>query len=84
FPNLSHDIHIRFELGEPFENGSKKRLDQVNHRINKIFNATFNKEDDIYILIKDWEDDDVMFGNTTPNYLYEILRKEKLTKNKSS
>ena len=73
FPDLTHQIHVRFELGEPFENGTDERLNQVYFRVNTIFKSLFKEEDSIYLLIKDWQEDDSMYGNTTPNYLYELL-----------
>ena len=29
FPNLTSEWHLRFELGEPYENGTEDRLNQV-------------------------------------------------------
>lgn len=78
FPNLEHPIHIRFELGEPYKNGTDERLCQVNERVKSIFNYLFRKGDEVYIYIFDWMEEDPMFGNTTPNYLYEILKDEKI------
>ncbi|RAW16893.1 hypothetical protein DC345_07260 [Paenibacillus taichungensis] len=74
FPNLSGEIHIRFELGEPFRNGSNRRIKQVNKRVVTIFEEIFDQDDFIFVYIKDWENrEDLMFGNTTPKYLYELL-----------
>lgn len=74
FPNLSSEIHIRFELGEPFPNGSNRRIKQVNQRVVTIFEEIFEQDDFVFVYIKDWENrEDPMFGNTTPEYLYELL-----------
>ncbi|MDQ1234204.1 hypothetical protein QE450_001702 [Paenibacillus sp. SORGH_AS306] len=74
FPNLSGELHIRFELGEPFPNGSDRRIKQVNKRVITIFQEIFDPNDFIFLYIKDWEDrEDPMFVNTTPDYLYELL-----------
>ncbi|MGG4345117.1 DUF3885 domain-containing protein [Paenibacillus lautus] len=74
FPNLGSDIHIRFELGEPFRNGSNRRIKQVNKRVVTIFEEVFDQNDSIFVYIKDWGIiEDAMFGNTTPEYLYELL-----------
>jgi hypothetical protein len=79
FPNFWSDINIRFELGEPYPNGSKQRLLQVNRRISMIFEELFKPEDYIYVYIKDWAGyEDPMFGNTTPNYLYDLLEGKSL------
>jgi hypothetical protein len=76
FPDLGHEIHVRFELGEPFANGTEERLNQVYHRVTSIFESVFNDRGSIYMLIKDSEQIDPMFGNTTPNYLYELLKNQ--------
>jgi hypothetical protein len=74
FPDYWSDINIRFELGEPFRNGSKRRINQVNKRVNTIFEELFKPTDFVYVIIKDWgSSEDPMFGNTTPEYLYELL-----------
>lgn len=73
FPDFYSEIHVRFELGEPFDNGTDERINQVVHRVTTLIKETFKKDDFIYLYIEDWEDNDVMFGNTTPNYLYELL-----------
>ncbi|QDH22652.1 DUF3885 domain-containing protein [Saccharibacillus brassicae] len=74
FPNLRGKVHLRFELGEPFPNGSNRRIKQVNKRVVTIFEEIFDQDDFIFLYIKDWEDrEDPMFGNTTPEYLYELL-----------
>ncbi|WP_025028529.1 DUF3885 domain-containing protein [Caldalkalibacillus mannanilyticus] len=73
-PNLSLDAHLRFELGEPYENGTEERIQQVVKRVCRLFEEVFNPNDYVYIYIKDWETEDIMFGNTTPDYIYELLR----------
>ncbi|WP_442955953.1 DUF3885 domain-containing protein [Paenibacillus sp. MMO-58] len=75
FPEYRSDINVRFELGEPYRNGSKRRIAQVNKRVNTIFEELFKPTDFIYVLIKDWGPyEDIMFGNPTPDYLYELLQ----------
>jgi hypothetical protein len=79
FPEYWSDINIRFELGEPYRNGSNRRINQVNKRVNTIFEEIFKPDDRIYIIIKDWGHyEDPMFGNTTPEYLYELLQGRKI------
>ncbi len=29
FPNFWNDLHMRFELGDPFDNGTDERIEQV-------------------------------------------------------
>lgn len=72
-------IHLRFELGEPFENGTNERINQVIYRVVSLFQDFFNPEDEVYLLIKDWESDDPMFVDATPNYIYEIINNLPIT-----
>ncbi|AZN43803.1 DUF3885 domain-containing protein [Paenibacillus albus] len=75
FPGYWSNINVRFELGEPFRNGSKRRIAQVNKRVNAIFEELFKPTDSIFVVIKDWGPyEDPMFGNTTPEYLYDLLK----------
>lgn len=77
FPNLTSELHLRFELGEPYENGTEKRINQVVARVTTLFDEVFGPDDFIYVYIKDWEiTEDIMFGNTTPEYLYSLLSKQ--------
>ncbi|GIO91101.1 DUF3885 domain-containing protein [Paenibacillus lactis] len=79
FPNFGSNIHLRFELGEPFRNGSNRRLKQVNKRVVTIFEEIFHQSDVIYVCIKDWgNSEDPMFGNTTPDYIYKLLQGYKI------
>ncbi len=74
FPNLTSELHLRFELGEPYENGTEDRINQVVTRVTALFEEVFKPDDSIYIYLKDWEvTEDIMFGNTTPQYLYDLL-----------
>ncbi|CRK84566.1 DUF3885 domain-containing protein [Neobacillus massiliamazoniensis] len=75
FPNLTSDVHLRFELGEPFENGTDERINQVVTRVITLFEEVFHPEDYIYVYIKDWGmNEDIMFGNTTPEYVYQLVK----------
>lgn len=79
YPNFWSDINIRFELGEPFDNGTDERMNQAIMRVKTLFEDIFEQDDFIHLFIKDWgKGTDVMFGNTTPNYLYELLNNHKL------
>ena len=83
FSNFNRELHIRFELGEPFRNGSNRRIKQVNKRVISIFEETFNQDDFIYVYIKDWENEiDPMFGNTTPKYIYELINRKTIEEEK--
>lgn len=70
---IKSEVHVRYELGAPYANGTDERIEQVNYRAGRIIEACFQPNDDVLILINDWQSPDPMFGNTTPHYLYELL-----------
>lgn len=79
FPNLTSDYHLRFELGDPFKNGTEERIGQVVSRVTTLFEEVFKPEDFIYLYIKEWNcTEDSMFGNPTPDYLDTLLSKQKV------
>ncbi|MGA9466538.1 MAG: hypothetical protein WBV10_02825, partial [Exiguobacterium marinum] len=79
FPNLTSEVHLRFELGKPYKNGTDERIEQVVTRVTSLFEEVFQPDDFINIYIKDWNViDDIMFGNTTPEYLYDLLIKQEI------
>lgn len=79
FPNLTSELHLMFELGEPYENGTEDRIHQVVTRVTTLFEEMFKPDDLIYVYIKDWEvTEDVMFGNTTPERLYDLLSNQNI------
>jgi len=73
--------NFRFELGEPYKNGTKKRVNQSTKRASEIFESYFNSDKDIYILIHDFDDDG--FAHT-PNYLYNLLESNNVKLEKSN
>jgi hypothetical protein len=70
---IVHDIHLRYELGGEFENGSDERLEQATTRAAAILQGCFGPDERLLLLINDWDSSDPMFGNTTPDHLYELL-----------
>lgn len=79
FPNLTSDLHLRFELGDPYKNGTEERINQVVTRVTTLFEEVFKPDDFIYLYIKDWDvTEDIMFGNNTPEYLYDLLSKQNI------
>jgi Domain of unknown function (DUF3885) len=79
FPNLTSDLHLRFELGAPYKNGTEERINQVVTRVTTLFEEVFKPDDFIYLYIKDWcVTEDIMFGNNTPEYLYDLLSKHNI------
>ena len=69
------EIHLRYELGDPYENGTDQRIRQVNERVRAIIEACYQPKDPVLMIINDWGGDDPMFGNTTPHHLYDVLDK---------
>ena len=70
---ITNEVHVRYELGEPYKNGSDKRINQVIQRSTTLFESIFIPGDELLVYVKDWEVEDIMFGNTTPSYLYELF-----------
>jgi hypothetical protein len=84
FPNLTSELRLRFELGEPYGNRTEERIIQVVTRVTELFEEVFKPDDFIYVYIKDWEvTEDLMFGNTTPEYLYDLLSKQNIEEDTS-
>lgn len=54
---ITHTNHLRFELGDGFENGTIERVDHCVKKAIKIFEAVFNDEDEVYILINSFKHD---------------------------
>lgn len=53
--SIGGPVFIRFELGYPFENGTKKRVNQATDRAIDIFSDTFdNDEEEIWFLIYEY------------------------------
>ncbi|MFN3444451.1 MAG: DUF3885 domain-containing protein [Bacteroidia bacterium] len=65
--------YLRFELGDPYKNGTKKRVNQSTKRATELFKNHINETSEIYILIYDFIDD--MFART-PNHIYDLLKSE--------
>jgi hypothetical protein len=55
FSNLTSDLHLRFELGDPYKNGTEERINQVVTRVTTLFEDVFKPDDFIYLYIKDWD-----------------------------
>ena len=68
-------FYLRFELGEPFENGTKERVNQATKRASELFENHFEKDSELYTVIYDFGDD--MFAET-PNHIYELLKSENI------
>ena len=68
-------FYLRFELGEPFENGTKERVNQATKRASELFENHFEKDSELYTIIYDFGDD--MFAET-PNHIYELLKSENI------
>lgn len=74
FPDMQSELYVRFELGDPYENGSPERIQQVVARVTALFEDLFAPEETVSLFVKEYgQDADIMFGNTTPQYLWELL-----------
>jgi hypothetical protein len=62
-------FHLRFELGDPFENQTRERVEQSTMRATELFENHI-QDSELYILTYDFGDD--MFART-PSYLYKLL-----------
>ena len=54
---VTHTNHLRFELGDGFENGTTERVERCVEKAIKIFESVFNDQDEVYILINSFEHD---------------------------
>ncbi|MBE7635166.1 DUF3885 domain-containing protein [Tenacibaculum finnmarkense genomovar ulcerans] len=66
---------LRFELGDPFENGTKERVNQSTKRASELFENYFDKNSELYTIVYDFGDD--IFAET-PNHIYELLKSENI------
>ena len=57
FPGLRHHIHLRFELGEPYDNGTDERTKQVVYRVTTLIEHVFDSDDFVYLYIEDWKEE---------------------------
>ncbi|MTI41967.1 DUF3885 domain-containing protein [Fulvivirga lutimaris] len=69
-------FHLRFELGDPFDNETPERVEQATNRATELFENHI-EDSELYILTYDFGDD--MFART-PAYIYELLNKSELKK----
>jgi hypothetical protein len=62
--------NLRFELGDPFENGTNERVNQATNRATELFENFISSDLNIYLIIYDFSDE--MFA-ITPNHIYELM-----------
>ncbi len=73
---LGGPVHIRFELGAGFENGTTERVAQATNRAMTIFNDTFpNSQQEIFVLIYEFPEPHLWGASNT--YLHQQFPKEK-------
>ncbi|GKV70125.1 hypothetical protein NCCP2716_26230 [Sporosarcina sp. NCCP-2716] len=81
FPDMQSELYVRFELGAPFKNGSKERIQQVVTRVTALFEELFAPEETVSLFVKEYgQDPDIMFGNTAPQYVWELLGEHPIEK----
>lgn len=76
--SLCGDVHIRFELGEEFENGTIERVQQSTNRATTIFNDAFpDAEALIYVVIYEYPESG--FNKSNNEYLLQQFPEEQIT-----
>lgn len=67
---LGGQVHIRFELGKGFPNGSTERVNQGTERATTLFTDTFKDPDnEIFVLIYEYQDSNIF--EVDRQYLYK-------------
>lgn len=67
---LGGQIHIRFELGDSFSNGSTERVNQATERATTLFTDTFkDKDSEIFVLIYEYQEQNIF--EVDRQYLYK-------------
>jgi hypothetical protein len=68
------DIHLRFELGGDHSNGTDERITQATDRAAELFLACNSADDDLVLIITDWDSPgDQMLSTESQKYLYSLL-----------
>lgn len=70
-------FYIRFELGGESNNDRLKRIDQATSRGHEIFKELIGN-DEIIVIIKEWENEFFDPDNKNKQYIHEILNKVEL------
>ena len=72
--SLVRPVHIRFELGGKFKNGTQERVDQATRRALVLFRETFdNLEEEIWVLIYEYSGENLW--GATNEYLHQQFPK---------
>ncbi len=71
--------HLRFELGDPFKNGTKKRVNRATKRATELFENYIDRNSNVYLIIYDFIDD--LFART-PNHIYSLLESKDIISSK--
>ena len=68
------EIHLRFELGGELSNGTDERIAQATDRAVDLFLACNSADDDLILIITDWDSSgDEMLPTEPPEYLDSLL-----------
>lgn len=68
------DIHLRFELGGEHPNGTEERIMQATERATDLFLACNSADDELVLIITDWDSSGHEWLPTEPpNYLESLL-----------
>ena len=63
--------HLRFELGDTLENGTKERVVQATKRATELFKNHIDENSSVYLVVYDFNNG--MFSQT-PNHIYDLLK----------
>lgn len=83
YPIYPNKIHLRFELGGNYKNGSKKRINQAFDRVSFLFNEIFpDLNEEIWVLINEYRETKLIISSQ--KYLYTLFDKSVKFKSKLS
>ena len=66
-------VHLRFELGAPHPNGSDERIAQATERATTIFGDLFLQDEQLTLIIKNWDWTGRELFPGTPGYLASLI-----------
>jgi hypothetical protein len=72
---LSAGVALRFELGDPFDNGTEERVRQSVFRAAALLESVFSSDDTVHLYIKEWAEGD---ATAASDYIYELLSQHEL------
>lgn len=77
--SIGGKIHVRFELGLGFDNGTQERVNQATQRACTIFEQTFPKDKPLWLVAFGYENEFFDAEGKNKNHLFELVGQEKFT-----